>query len=87
MVRAEFQAGLGWAAAVALVAMLVIFIAMVNHARCMLLGRANAPTATTSPSSVTLVPLVVGLACCAAIGVFSWPLTGLLQAAAHAVAL
>ena len=38
MIRAEFQVGLGWAAAVAMVAMVVIFIAVVGHARHMLLG-------------------------------------------------
>jgi hydrogenase-4 component F len=87
MIRAEFQVGLGWAAALALVAMVVIFIAVAGHARHMLLGRSDASTVSASPSAVTMAPLVGGLACCAAIGVFAWPLTGLLQAAAHAVAL
>ena len=87
MIRAEFQVGLGWAAGLALVAMVVIFIAVVNHARHMLLGRGDAPTTSRSPSSVTMVPLVGGLSLCAAIGVFAWPLSGLLQAAAHSVAL
>lgn len=86
MIRAEFQVGLGWAATIALVAMVVIFIAVASHARHMLLGRADA-SASVAPSPVTMAPLVVGLAVCAGIGVFAWPLTGLLQAAAHAVAL
>ena len=87
MVRAEFQVGLGWAAGLALVAMVVIFIGVVSHARHMLLGRGAVATDSPPPSSVTVVPLVGGLAFCAAIGVFAWPITGLLQAAAHAVAL
>ena len=87
MVRAEFQVGLGWAAALALLAMVVIFIAVVSHARHMLLGRADDATLSGSPSPVTMAPLVGGLALCAVIGVFAWPLTGLLQAAAHSVAL
>lgn len=87
MVRAEFQVGLGWAAAAALVAMVVIFIAVVSHARHMLLGRADGTAVSGSTSSITLIPLVGGLAACAAIGVVAWPLSGLLQAAAHAVAL
>jgi hydrogenase-4 component F len=87
MIRAEFEVGLGWAAGLALVAMVVIFIAVVSHARHMLLGRAVDATVSPSPSSVTMVPLVGGLTFCAAIGIFAWPLTGLLQAAAHAVAI
>ena len=38
MFRAEFQVGLGWAAVAAMVAMVVIFIAVMSHARHMLLG-------------------------------------------------
>ena len=87
MIRAEFQVGLGWAAGLALVAMVVIFIAVVSHARHMLLGRGDGATASASPSAVTIAPLVGGLGLCATIGVFAWPLSGLLQAAAHAVAL
>ncbi len=88
MIRAEFQVGLGWAAALAMVAMVVIFIAVIGHARHMLLGPSESPAAPPGPSlpaSVT-APLVGGLVLCAAIGVFAWPLTGLLQSAAHVVA-
>ncbi|MGO8872331.1 MAG: proton-conducting transporter membrane subunit [Acidimicrobiales bacterium] len=88
MIRAEFEVGLGWAAVAAMVAMATIFFAVVSHARHMLLGPATTTTAadtvTTSPRSV-MVPLVGGLVACAAIGVFAWPLTGLLVAAAHVV--
>ena len=87
MARAEFQVGLGWAAVAAVVAMVVIFVAVVGHARHMLLG----PSGTAEP----LAP-PPRLGRCAArrrawssarlIGVFAWPLSGLLQAAAHVVA-
>ena len=87
MIRAEFQVGLGWAATAALVAMVVIFVAVAGHARHMLFGPSEGTAMTTPPSAVTTVPLVAGLAACAAIGLFAWPLTGLLQAAAHTVAL
>ena len=88
MIRAEFQVGLGWAAVAALVAMVVIFVAVAGHARHMLLGHdGGEATVAAPPSAVTMAPLVGGLVVCAAIGVFAWPLTGLLQAAAHAVAL
>jgi hydrogenase-4 component F len=87
MIRAEFQVGLGWAAAVAMVAMLVIFVAVVSHARHMLLGPADPSTLEAPPPRLAMAPLVGGLAVCAAIGIFAWPLTGLLQAAAHTVSL
>jgi hydrogenase-4 component F len=86
MVRAEFRVGLGWAASAAIVAMVVIFIAVVRHARNMLLGPGDSPSVERTPR-LTLAPLVSGLALCAAIGVFAWPLTDLLTAAARAVAL
>jgi len=86
MARAEFQVGLGWAAAAAIVAMVVIFVAVVGHARHMLLGP---PAATTEPLAPpprwVSAPLIGGLVVCGLIGVFAWPLSGLLQAAAHVV--
>jgi formate hydrogenlyase subunit 3/multisubunit Na+/H+ antiporter MnhD subunit len=69
-----------------MVAMVVIFIAVVGHARHMLLGPAGSPAVERTPR-LTLAPLVGGLSLCAAIGVFAWPLTNLLTAAARAVAL
>ena len=86
MFRAEFEVGLGWAAAIAIVALVVIFIAMANHARLMLLGPSDVPRAEATPR-FALAPLVGGLAVCAAIGVFAWPLTSLLEAAARSVSL
>ncbi len=86
MVRAEFQVGLGWAAVLAMVAMVVIFIAVVGHARHMLLGPPESPGVAVSPPRWVATPLVGGLAVCGFIGVFAWPLSGLLEAAARVVA-
>lgn len=86
MIRAEFAVGLGWAAALAMVAMVVIFVAVVGHARHMLLGPTEAAAPGAPPPRLVTAPLVGALAVCAAIGVFAWPLAGLLQSAAHVVA-
>ncbi len=48
MLRAEFQVGLGWAAAIALVAMALIFISITTHGRRLLLG-------SPEPSSLAAV--------------------------------
>ena len=85
MARAEFQVGLGWAAVAAVVAMVVIFVAVVGHARHMLLGPATTEALAPPPNWVA-APLVGGLVVCGLIGVFAWPLSGLLEAAAHVVA-
>jgi len=85
MIRAEFSVGLGWAAAVSLVLMAVIFASVMAHGRHLLLGSARtAGTPTRTPRLVT-VPLVGGLAACAVFGLSAWPLQSLLYAAAHAV--
>jgi hydrogenase-4 component F len=85
MARAEFEVGLGWAAVAAVVAMMVIFVAVVGHARHMLLGPAAKEPLAPPPNWVA-APLVGGLVVCGLIGVFAWPLSGLLEAAAHVVA-
>jgi hydrogenase-4 component F len=86
MTRAEFQVGLGWVAVVAVGLMVVIFVAVVGHARHMLLGASSTEQAAPAPPRSITTPLVGGLAVCAFIGVFAWPLDGLLQAAARVVA-
>src|ERR1019366_8611011 len=87
MLRAELQVGLGWVAAISLVCLVVIFAAIVTHARGMLLGaRPDGETVHRTPA-VVAVPLVGGLVGCAALGVLAWPLSGLLHAAAHVVAI
>ncbi|KAB8194052.1 hydrogenase [Nonomuraea phyllanthi] len=78
--RAGFAAGLGWAIAPALLLMLVIVAAVCRHAGRMLLG--DSPDgAVATPYSVA-VPLVAGLAACAALGIATGPLHSLLRAAA-----
>ncbi|MGD0883015.1 MAG: proton-conducting transporter membrane subunit [Acidimicrobiales bacterium] len=86
MTRAEFQVGLGWVAVVAVGLMVVIFVAVVGHARRMLLGGEVSDTPVPGPPRWVTAPLVGGLAICAFIGVAAWPLDGLLQAAAKVVA-
>jgi hydrogenase-4 component F len=86
MARAEFQVGLGWAAVAAIVAMVVIFFAVTGHARHMLLGPSTPTEPLAPPPKWVAAPLVGGLVVCGLIGVFAWPLSGLLQAAAHVVA-
>jgi hydrogenase-4 component F len=97
MARAEFQAGMGWAATLAIAIMVVIFIAIAGHARRMLFGRStpcgepalpgfsDATEPLAPPPRWVTVPLVGGLIACGLIGVFAWPLSTLLQAAAHVV--
>jgi hydrogenase-4 component F len=85
MARAEFEVGLGWAAVVAVVAMVVIFVAVVGHARHMLLGPSTTTEPLAPPPRWVAAPLVGGLVVCGLIGVFAWPLSGLLHAAAHVV--
>ena len=84
MIRGELAVGLGWAAGLSLVAMAVIFAAVMTHGRHLLLGRsASSPSAT---SRLVGIPLVGGLLACGFFGVSAWPLQSLLYAAARVVA-
>lgn len=83
MIRAELQVGLGWAAALSLVAMAIVFVAVTHHGRRLLLGRSD--EAQTSTSRLVAIPLVGGLAICAILGISAWPLQSLLYAAASVV--
>jgi len=85
MLRAEFQVGLGWAAAVSLVCMAVIFAAVMSHGRHLLLGPRGTDAPALTPALVA-VPLIGGLVGCAFIGISAWPLQSLLHAAARIVA-
>jgi hydrogenase-4 component F len=85
MLRAEFQVGLGWAAAASLVCMVVIFAAVMTHGRHLLFGPKGTVTPAMTPAIVA-VPLIGGLVGCAFIGVSAWPLGPLLHAAARVVA-
>jgi len=86
MTRAEVAAGLGWAAALSLVLMAVIFSALVSHGRRLLLGRADQSHAPAPTPRTVSVPLVGGLVACAVIGISAWPLQSLLYSAARVVA-
>jgi len=91
--RAGFAGGLGWVTAAALLLVVLIGAAMVAHTSRMLLGApadgpVGGPGAATAvrPSTParTAVPLLAGLAACAAIGIALGPLGELLRAAATA---
>jgi len=88
MVRAGFATGLGWAVTAALVLILVVMAAVSVRMAGMLLGsRPDGPGAATPPASGLRPPpaltaaLGAGLAACAVIGVTTWPLRPLLDAA------
>ena len=86
MLRAEVAAGLGWAAAIALACMAVIFAAVMAHGRHLLLGDAPPQGQREATPRAVAVPLVAVLLACAFLGVSAWPLQPLLHAAAQVVA-
>jgi hydrogenase-4 component F len=86
MIRAEVAAGLVWAVAVQVFLMLVIFAAVLDHGRHMLLGapdEGDHEPIRTRP--IAAVPLVTGLVACAVLGVTIWPVERLLLTAAGLV--
>lgn len=89
IVRAGFADGLGWAVAVALVLLLVVFVAVVGHAQRMLLGEPPVPPDVVDAARPTrraaAAPLVAGLVAAAILGVSIWPVERLLEAAAQVV--
>jgi len=87
--RAGFDAGHGWAVAIAFTLILVAFAAIARHATAMLLGPPPPPSPrpnSPSPRPAGLTILAVGLAAAAALGVYLGPLEQLLDAAATIVA-
>jgi hydrogenase-4 component F len=76
MIRGELSVGLGWAAGLSLIAMAVIFAAVMAHGRHLLLGGSELKALATS--RLVGVPLVGGLVACAALGLSAWPLQSLL---------
>ncbi len=83
MIRGEMAVGLGWAAGLSLLAMAVIFTAVIAHGRHLLLGGSEqSPLAT---SRLVGIPLVGGLVACAVLGLSAWPLQSLLDAAARVI--
>jgi len=87
MIRGEVAVGLGWAAGLSLLAMAVIFAALMTHSRNLLLGGPTATGNATAQATPRLVgiPLVSGLVACAFLGLSAWPLQSLLYAAARVV--
>jgi hydrogenase-4 component F len=83
--RAGVADGLGWAVAVAMVLLLVIFAAVIGHAQHMLLGEPVADVEAHRTTAVAAVPLVTGLLVVAALGVSIWPIDRLLHEAARVV--
>jgi len=85
LARAAVAAGLGWAVAGALLALLVVFAAVASHAAGMLLGSpAPRPTGAqvgSAGSPAPVAPLVVGLIALAVLGISIWPLETLLSTA------
>lgn len=88
--RAGFAAGIGWATVAALALVVVAAAALVSHTSRMLLGPApEGPGADRAPGVLprpTAAALLTGLVACAALGVSTGPLSGLLNAAAHTLA-
>ncbi|GLZ27898.1 hydrogenase HycQ [Lentzea sp. NBRC 105346] len=79
--RAAFTAGLAWQTGLALVLVLVIGAALVNHTSRMLLGAAHDhPVPAASPVPVVLL---AGLMVCAALGIAAGPVPVLLNSATH----
>jgi hydrogenase-4 component F len=86
MIRAEWGAGLAWAVAPQVFFLFVIFAAMANHCRHMLLGEPSPASTRVKRIAVPAgAALIGGLTACAFIGTSAWPLRTLLEAAATIV--
>ncbi|MFI2074170.1 proton-conducting transporter transmembrane domain-containing protein [Streptomyces triculaminicus] len=83
LVRAGFAAGMGWAVGGALVLLLTAFAALGTLTARMLLGAPPAPRPPARLGVRAALPLLAGLLLCAALGVSTGPLTGLLASAAE----
>jgi hydrogenase-4 component F len=87
LVRAGFASDLGWVMAIALVLVLVVFGALLFHGQRMLLGEpAEEPGHRGAAARGPLVPIGLGLAALALLGVTVYPIQSLLDAAARVVA-
>ena len=84
LARAGVQAGLGWVIALAMVILLVVFVAITVRTAPMLFGSNSDPVESPPPrTAVATAPLVTGLVALALLGVFAWPLGQLLHTAAE----
>ena len=81
LIRAGFDAGVGWAAAAVMVLLLAIFVAVSAKAAGMLLGGQATETQGPALRVSTAAPLVVGLVVVGVLGIAHWPLGPLLHAA------
>jgi hydrogenase-4 component F len=83
MIRGQWAAGLQWVVAIQVVLMLVIFAAVTDHGRHMLLGAARdgfQTDARRTPVGVGAT-LVGGLAACAVLGLSAWPAETVIRSA------
>jgi hydrogenase-4 component F len=97
LARATANAGLFWVVAIALLPLLVVFVAIAGHVAGMVFGGESdrhpgpAPTPSSAPAARHLVrrsalaPLVIGLVALAILGVLAQPLGAVLEAAATIV--
>ncbi|TCM36195.1 proton-conducting transporter membrane subunit [Kribbella sp. VKM Ac-2568] len=86
LVRAGLTAGLGWAMAVMLVLLLMVFVAIAVKASGMLFGEpATQPRPTVRTLAAlpfaTAAPIIAGLGVVAMLGIVDWPLGPLLHSA------
>jgi hydrogenase-4 component F len=84
MIRGEWAAGLGWVVAVQVVLMLVIFGAVSDHGRHMLLGAGERATDHRVPR-MAAGTLIAGLVACALLGLSAWPMQSVIVRAASIV--
>ncbi|MFI7063671.1 proton-conducting transporter membrane subunit [Kribbella sp. NPDC050124] len=86
LIRAMMAVDAGWAAAVVLALLLVVFVAVIGKAAGVLLGSGRTPDSAGSAAVkalpvTTVVPLTAGLVAVAVLGIADWPLGQLLQTA------
>jgi hydrogenase-4 component F len=84
--RAAFDQGLGWVMAVAAALLLVLFGAVLMHAKQMLLGPSGERDHRVVTRAGFAGPLILGLVAFAALGISIWPIDQLLHHAAGIVA-
>ncbi|MDQ7904025.1 proton-conducting transporter membrane subunit [Phytohabitans sp. ZYX-F-186] len=84
--RAGLAAGQGWAVAAAFTLVLVAFAALARNGTAMLLGPPGSlPAGEARPGAAAVVPLALGLAAAAVLGISLGPLQDLLHTAATTV--
>jgi hydrogenase-4 component F len=84
--REGFAVGLGWVMAIAALLLLVVFGAVLVHAKQMLLGAPDGTAHGVVTGRAFAGPLILGLAMFAALGISIWPIEQLLHASARILA-